>query len=189
MAQKDREKWDQKYADMPDLLIHRPPAKLVEEYYHTSAGKSVLDVACGGGRHTIFLSKRGFFVDAVDISPVALEKLALEANENVSIIEADLDTFTPQKQYDLVIMTNFLDRDLIERIKSSLKEGALFIIETYMQHPSNEKKDANPLFLLQPKELLEIFKDGYEVLAYEESDNETYEKNRMKKEAIAVRKC
>ena len=189
MAQKDREKWDKKFASMPELLAPREPAKAVKEHYHDSPGKLALDVACGGGRHTLFLSERGFSVDAVDISSVALEKLAKKVNANVSLHEADLDTYIPQKDYDIVVMTNFLDRDLIARIKATLKPQALFIIETYMDDARNEKKESNPDFLLAKKELLSLFNEGYEILAYDEFENESYEKYRMMKQAIVAKKC
>lgn len=188
MSQQDREKWNKKYLENEKFLSYRPVTPMVEEYYHKCGGKKVLDLACGAGRHTLFLSKRDYRVDAVDISDVALNHLRKQINENVTLIEEDLDTFIPPKEsYDLVIMTNFLDRDLISRAKESLKVGGLFIVETYMEDAENEKKGYNPDFLLQKNELKDIF-SSYELLTYDESWNETYEKHRMKKQAIVVRK-
>jgi len=110
MAEKDREKWDKKFTQKPDLLASRPPSKFVERYHKLCEGKRALDLACGGGRHTLFLSKQGFFVDGVDISSVALDKLSPKVGENVTLIEADLDRYEPKKDYyDLIVMTNFLD--------------------------------------------------------------------------------
>ena len=188
MSLEDKQKWNKKFAENEEYLTYRPPAPMVEEYYHKCGGKNVLDLACGTGRHTLFLSKRNYLVDAVDISDVALNHLKPQINENATLIEADLDTYTPKKeQYNLVIMTNYLDRDLISRAKESLKVGGTFIVETYMEDEANEKVGYNPAFLLQKEELKSIFSE-YELLAYEESRNETYEKRRMKKQAIAVRK-
>ncbi len=188
MSKQDRQKWNKKYSENEKFLSYRPAAQMVEEYFHKCGGKKVLDLACGAGRHTLFLSKRSFLVDAVDISDVALEHLRNQINENVTLIEEDLDSFVPQKEYyDFIIMTNFLDRALISRAKESLKVGGLFVIETYMEDEENEKEGYNPDFLLQKEELKHIFSE-YEILAYDESWNETYEKHRMKKQAITVRK-
>ena len=188
MAQKDKEKWNKKYQENETLLTYRSAAQMVEECYHKCGGKKVLDLACGTGRHALFLSKRDYEVDAVDISEVALNHLREQANEKVNVIEADLDSYTPDKEaYDLIIMTNFLDRDLIRRAKDAVNEGGLFIVETYMEDEANEKEDYNPEFLLQKEELKAIFSD-YKVLDYEESWNESYETYRMKKQAIVVRK-
>jgi SAM-dependent methyltransferase len=189
MSQQDKEKWNKKFSEHEEFLSHRPVAEFVERYYHQCGGKRVLDLACGAGRHTLFLSKRGYRVDAVDISDVALNYVASKANDNTTLIEEDLDTYMPKKEhYDLIIMTNFLDRSLIERAKEALKEGGIFVVETYMEDEKNEKEGYNPDFLLQDAELKDIFSQGYELLAYETFWNESYEKRRMKKQAIAVRK-
>ncbi len=190
MAHKDKEKWNRKFSDMPDLLAPRPPSELLVRFVHEVSGKKALDLACGGGRHTLFLQEQGFEVDAVDISEVALSGLASKVDPSkVRLIEADLDDFVPKRAgYDLIVKTNYLDRALIQRAKEALKKGGIFVIETYMEDPENEKKDSNPDFLLKVDELKQMFDTGVEILAYETFWNETYEKYRMKKAAIAVRK-
>ena len=189
MAEKDKLKWDEKYKQKPDLLEARPVSRFVEKYYDVCEGKQALDVACGSGRHTLFLSEKGFSVDSVDISSVALEKLSQQVNDSVNIIQADLDTFVPKREfYDLIVMTNFLDRDLIARCCDGLKDGGIFIIETYMEDDENEKKDSNPDFLLYEEELIRLFIAGYKRIDYDEFWNENYEKYRMKKQAIVVQK-
>ncbi len=189
MSQEDRKKWDEKYHDKPDLLDVRPPSKFVRNYHDRCEGKQALDLACGSGRHTLFLSEKGFLVDAVDISTVALEKLREKMGDSVTLIEADLDEYTPkQNHYDMIVMTNFLDRDLIARCYDALKDGGVFVIETYMEDDENEKQDSNPDFLLREDELVQVFYNGFKRLAYDEFWNEDFEKYRMKKQAIVVQK-
>ncbi len=189
MADKDREKWNNKYHSKPDLLSPRPASRFVIKYYDDCGGKQALDLACGSGRNALFLCEEGFFVDAVDISSIALASISRKKCDNINLIETDLDDYTPKKKYyDFIIMTNFLDRDLIERSKIGLKVGGIFIIETYMVDEKNEKKDSNSDFLLKAKELQTLFKDEFEILSYDEFWNETYEKYRMKKQAIVAKK-
>ncbi len=190
MAERDREKWNSKYRDMADLLAPRPPSAMVERFHKEAPGKRALDLACGAGRHTLFLARKGFHVDAVDISEVALDALREQTvGLDVDVMQADLDRFTPAPEsYDLIVKTNYLDRDLIERAKAALKPGAVFIVETYVADEANEKRDANPDFLLRKGELPEIFHEGFETLALETFWNEPHEKYRMKKAAIAVKK-
>jgi tellurite methyltransferase len=190
MSLKDKEKWDKKYTETAGLLAKRPPSELVSGYAGEAPGKHALDLACGGGRHSLFLAEKGFDVDAVDISTVALKALREKADlDRINIIEADLDTFAPEAgAYDLIVKTNFLDRDLIERSKAALTPGGIMIVETYMADEGNEKPDSNPDFLLQKEELLSLFDKGFTVLEYKEFWNEPHEKYRMKKQAIAVRK-
>ncbi len=190
MAAADREKWNRKYRDKPALLETRAPSAMLSKHLHSVSGTAALDLACGSGRHTLYLLDEGFCVDAVDISAVALEQLMQKTEGRpVKYIETDLDTFTPKSGlYDLAVMTNYLDRDLVRRTADSLKRGAIFFIETYMAHPENEKQDSNPDFLLQSGELPTLFDNSFEICEYAEYPNETYEMYRMMKQCIVVRK-
>jgi len=190
MSEKDRIKWNRKYHENPTLLEERPPSPLLEHALSEAKGTKAIDLACGSGRHTLFLAKHGFDVDAVDISSVALSALEKRIGTlSVTLIEEDLEHYTPQKErYDLAIISNYLDRELIMRTATVLKKDALFIVETYMEHPENEKKDSNPDFLLAPGELKELFANGFEILTYEAFWNEPYELYRMRKQGIVARK-
>jgi len=189
MSIKDKQKWDLKYKNTKELLKAREASKIVKLAIDYCSGKRALDLACGAGRNTIYLEQQGFKVDAVDISTVALEVLQSRVGKNVNIIEADLDTFEIKKdEYDLIVITNFLNRELIQKAKKALKQGGVIVVETYMQDKDNEKKDSNPDFLLQKDELPSMFKDGFGVLKYREFWNESYEKYRMKKASIIAKR-
>ena len=190
MALEDKIKWDKKYQENSDLLNIRPPSKILTKHINECSGNVALDLACGAGRNTIYLLEHGFRVDAVDISKVAIERLKSRVNSNnLNAIVADLDDFELGKDsYDLIVKTNFLDRALIKRAKKALKSGGIMVVETYMEDKDNQKKNSNPNFLLKKDELLEIFKEGFEVLEYKSFWNESFEKYRMKKAAIAVKK-
>lgn len=176
---------------MQGLLQRRPAGELLSDFSDNTPGKRALDLACGSGRHTLFLAEHGFEVDAVDISTVALDALRLVAPaDRVTIIEADLDTFVlANRTYDLIVKTNFLDRALIERAKTALTSGGVMIVETYMADARNERADANPDFLLADKELLTIFDTGFTLLDYREGWNSPHEKYRMRTQGIAVKKA
>ncbi len=189
MSEFDREKWNKKFETMPDLLAPREPSSLVKKFYTKAPGKKALDLACGGGRHTFFLSQKGFSVDSVDISKVALYKLKPKVDESlVNLIEHDLDSYAITKAYDFIVKTNYLDRALIDRAKQKLSLNGILVIETYMKDPKNEKKDSNPDFLLEKEELKTFFDDHFEILQYTEFWNESYEKYRMMKQGIAVKR-
>jgi len=65
--------------------------------YLSSVGKA-LDVACGNGRNSVFLAPKGFVVDAVDISKVAIDQLA-GTHPNINVICTDLDTWNIQPNH------------------------------------------------------------------------------------------
>jgi len=193
MSQKDQEKWDRKYLENPKLRQERPPVRWIKRFVPEEREGHALDLACGTGRNAVALARKGWRVEAVDLSPVALQMLT-EFAEATGVLDRidteliDLDAFVPEKQYDLILKTNYLDRDLIRRTLSALKSGGLYIVETYMEDPQNGKKDSNPDYLLKPGELRTIFSEGFEILHYEEFWNEGDEMYRMRKQAIVARK-
>lgn len=194
MSRSDHEKWTRKYEAKPQLLEFREPSALVARYALRGEGARALDLACGAGRNTLALAKEHYEVDAVDIAEAAVEAMMVTmmqygVQEYVAPICRDLDDFEVQADhYDLIVMTNYLDRGLIERCKTGLKKEGLFIVETYMVDETNEKKGSDLSNLLQPQELKEIFRDGFSVLEYAEFENEPHEIYRMKKQSIVVKK-
>jgi len=190
MAVDDKIKWDKKYKEHSELLAKREPSLAVVKHYKECSGNRALDLACGAGRNSLFLEEKGFYVDAVDISTLALEYLQERAKYNrINPIVADLDEFDlGEEKYDFIVKCNFLDRDLIGRAKKALKIGGLMVVETYIEDKENEKKNSNPDFLLKQDELLNIFKSGFEILEYKTFWNESFEKYRMKKASIVVKR-
>lgn len=189
MANKDKEKWNKKYKDTPKLLEARDPSRKLLDIIKYCKGNKALEIACGAGRNSIFLAKQDFKVIALDISEVALETLNKKKIANINTKIVDLDNFTPElNTYDLIVMTNFLDRDIIPSLKEALKKDGILFIETYMEDEENEKPNANPAFLLKKDELKIFFQDNFEILDYDEFFNETYELYRMKKQSITAKK-
>ena len=188
MSQKDKLKWDKKYQETTSLLKDREPSKNLKKIVEKTKGKKALDVASGAGRNSIYLANNGFDVEALDISSVALEVLNNKGFKNISCKLVDLDEYEiPKNNYDLIVMTNFLDRNLIPKLSNALKIDGVLFIETYMEDELNEKPSSNPDFLLKKDELKTFFDDAFEVLDYDEflNSDELY---KMKKQFIAIRK-
>jgi SAM-dependent methyltransferase len=189
MATKDKIKWDKKYQENSSLLKDRAISTKLEKIITQANVGVALDIACGVGRHSIYLAKLGFSVDAFDISQIAIDKLTQKNISNITTKTIDLEGFIPLvNHYDFIIMTNYLDRELIPYLARALKKDGLLFIETYMQHENNSKPMSNPSFMLQKEELKTFFDDKFEVLDYDEFDNEAYEMHTMRKQFIAVKK-
>jgi len=193
MSLADKQKWNEKFTKKSELLKPREASAHVQKYVTLARGRKALDLACGAGRHALYLESVGFEVDALDISEVAIDALKEIVDTNfltsLHVRVFDLDEFKPDKaDYDVIIMSNYLDRELIYRASRTLQVEGIFIIETYMDDSANEKKDSNKNSLLQPRELMNFFDDRFEVLHYAEFDNESYEIYRMKKQVIVVQK-
>ena len=188
MSQKDKLKWDKKYQETTSLLKDREPSENLKKIVEKTKGKKALDVASGAGRNSIYLANNGFDVEALDISSVALEVLNNKGFKNISCKLVDLDEYEiPKNNYDLIVMTNFLDRNLIPKLSIALKIDGVLFIETYMEDKLNEKASSNPDFLLKKDELKTFFDDNFELLVYDEFLN-SEELYKMKKQFIAIRK-
>lgn len=189
MAIEDKIKWNKKYQEKPSLLVARAHSKKLDMIFERLSKGYALDVACGTGRNCIAMAKKGFFVDAVDISHIALGHLNAHQIKNITTHLVDLDDYIPkQNGYDLIVMTNFLDRALIQRLPHALKLNGYILIETYMDDPINDKSASNPNYLLQKQELKSFFDESFEIVDYDEFENESFEMHTMKKQSIIVKK-
>ena len=184
MAQKDKEKWDSKHLTAP---IPDRPIELITNYAKFSEGKQALDIACGMGRHSKYLASEGFEVDALDISSTAIE--SLQSLEHIRAKEVDFDTYIlEENKYDLIVCTYFLQRSLFPQIEKALKEGGIFIYETYLYHPDNDKIPSNRTFLLKEGELELTFDDRYDLLHIREWWDEDYDRSKTMKGSMVAKK-
>ncbi len=194
MSKNDKQKWDEKYIKKSQLLNQREASANIQKYIKECSGNKALDLACGAGKNTLYLAKQGFIVDAIDIAEIALDTLNKYAKDNltqdlINTTLMDLDDFTPiSDTYNLIIMTNFLDRVIIEKAKKSLKKDGIFIVETYMKDEKNEKINSDEKNLLYKEELKDIFLPKFEIIFYNEFENEENEIYRMKKQVIVAKK-
>ncbi|RMD46092.1 MAG: methyltransferase domain-containing protein [Aquificota bacterium] len=162
---KDKEKWNEKY--LKEDFPWDSPSEIVEKFYRFAPEGKALDIACGLGRNSIFLAEKGFQVDAVDISDVALKKL--QGKKHINPIEADLDIYNIEKnRYSLIININYLNRRLFPQIKEGLINGGVLIFETFTLHEEEGfMHPKNRDFLLRKNELLHSFCDMY-IIYYQE---------------------
>lgn len=189
MAEKDKIKWNKKYKDNPSLLEARAPSKILQKYIKEVKGNKALEIACGAGRNSIFMAEKNFRVDAFDISHIAIKSLKEKQLNNINAQVVDLENYKlKENEYDLIVKTNYLDRNIISLLKKSLKKNGILLIETYMFDENYTNSMSNPDFLLKKNELKTFFDDSFEILEYDEFENETFELKRMKKQAIIVRK-
>ena len=159
-------KWDDKYIS-GTYQPRKEVSALIKAVASEENGehKRCLDIACGNGRNAVFLAKKGYDVDAVDVSKVALEMARKRADENnveVNWILSDLNIFQfVENEYDLIVVDFYLcGNDMIENIKKSLKIGGTIVYEHHLQTENevyrgpSENRDR-----LGSNELLEFFDD------------------------------
>ena len=139
----------------------------VRRWSHLVApGATVLDVACGTGRHVRWFAARGCKVTAIDRNATALEALRPIAGVHVADIEGAPWPLRGAR-FDAVVCTNYLWRPLLPTLVDAIAPGGVLIYETFAVGNESVGKPSNPDFLLRPGELLEAVR-GLRVVAYED---------------------
>jgi SAM-dependent methyltransferase len=132
-------------------------------------GGTVLDLACGRGRHVRLLLARGYRVVAVDRDVSGLGGPG--TNPGLEIVAADLETPTGwplgQRRFEGIVVTNYLHRPLLPAIVAALAPGGALIYETFAVGNERFGRPANPHHLLKPGELIEAVRGRLEIVAYE----------------------
>ena len=125
-----------------------PPSPWVQRWVGwIRPGGSVLDLACGSGRHARLLARLGFEVDAVDRAPGLFDK----PPPGVTLLGADLegDPWPYEgRRFDGIVVTNYLHRPLLPVLAGSLETGGLLVYETFARGNERFGKPSNPAFLL-----------------------------------------
>jgi 2-polyprenyl-3-methyl-5-hydroxy-6-metoxy-1,4-benzoquinol methylase len=180
VASGDAERWDARHGAVaaagpagpmpPDALRGR-------EHLLPVAGRA-LDVACGRGVVVVWLAERGFAVDAVDVSGVALATGAETAaragvGERVRWWAHDLEAGLPagcSGPYDVVVCQRFRDPALYPALAGLLAPGGLLVVTVL-----SEVDEGPGRFRARPGELLAAFGaagGGLTVLHHAEHDGE-----------------
>jgi SAM-dependent methyltransferase len=149
--------WDERYRrgehrnDAPHPFVVQCAAELVPG--------AALDLACGPGRHALWLAGHGWHVTAVDRSAEAiriLEEQASSNNVSVRCRIADLERgefVIEPEAYDLIVVCNYLQRDLFPTIRAGVRPGGTVIAVIPLVDENPEVKPMSPAYLLQPGEL------------------------------------
>ena len=102
----NREEWDRRY-ETAEYIWHADPNQFVAEHLGDLAPGTAIDLAAGEGRNAIWLAERGWRVNAVDFSEVALAKaqrLATDRGVEIETVVADVTNWEPASPVDLVVV-------------------------------------------------------------------------------------
>lgn len=132
------------------------------------AGGTVLDLACGGGRHARLLASLGYSVHAVDRDRDVVTNLA--GVSGITAHCADLEQGPwpfARRTFAGIVVTNYLHRPLFSRLLDAIAAPGVLIYETFAAGNERYGRPSNPDFLLQPGELLDQVRGRLTVVAYE----------------------
>ena len=130
----------------------------------------ILDLAGGSGRHTRFLTQKGFKLLLLD-NDIAKAK-DLQDVENIVLMEYDLEDGStlpfPKSSFQGVVVTNYLYRPIFPQLLNLLDDGGILIYETFAVGNEKYGRPTNPDYLLKSGELISLVSPQMRIIAYEE---------------------
>ncbi|MFM9944308.1 MAG: class I SAM-dependent methyltransferase [Bacteroidia bacterium] len=118
-------------ANFLDLLI---------EYLSPKENSKFLDLACGKGRHSIYLNNKGYNVVGTDLSPNSIECAKKYSSKTIQFIEHDMREPLTNYEFDFIVnlFTSFGyfknqedDKSVIKNVKRCLKPEGTFILDYF----------------------------------------------------------
>jgi 2-polyprenyl-3-methyl-5-hydroxy-6-metoxy-1,4-benzoquinol methylase len=116
--------------------------KNIVKYLNLDKDDSILDLACGKGRHSIFLNSLGFNVTGLDLSKNSIKEAKTRESSSLHFDVHDMrNLYSTQFEVVLNLFTSFgyFEKDIdnfkvIQTIKSSLKQNGIGVID-FMNSP------------------------------------------------------
>ena len=179
--------WNKRF-NTPDYIFGKAPNEYLQAQatLHLKQGDSVLCVADGEGRNSVWLAKQGMRVDAFDLSQIALNKAIALAKKEAAQVQFSLassdDCDWKPNHYDAVvgIFIQFADpvmrARLFAQMASTLKPGGMLIVQGYTPKQL-EFKTGGPSILehLYTEDMIRVLIDDLEIIdlcVYEKSLSE-----------------
>lgn len=141
--------YDLLYCDKQETELH---IQFLTKLFKKHRVRSVLDIACGTGRHAIGLKKRGYEVVGVDLGPAMIEYAAKRAGESgldIPFYVQDMRDIRLKKKFDaaIIMYTSFAylasNDDVLKALKSirgRIRKGGLLVIDTFFVWPKLAEK-------------------------------------------------
>ena len=109
----------------------------ITSFLELKANTHILDLACGKGRHSVFLNSLGYKVTGADLSENSIEFANTFANQNLSFVEHDMRNPLVNKYnaiFNLFTSFGYFEDDnedikVLQNIKNGLKENGIAVID------------------------------------------------------------
>lgn len=151
------------------------PSNLILEFIklnpELTKSATVLDIGCGGGRDAVFLSMQGFEVTAIEQKQQVISRAKSLAKNNQQQIEwltcdVNQTDCLPNKQFNIVVIIRYLNRDLIAWIKKHTPLGTFLVFQAFSEGVQTLGSPKNPKHIVQEHEFAENFgkSAGFEII-------------------------
>jgi len=156
---------------MKHQALAEPSPWVVKHLLLIKKGGRVLDLACGNGRHAIWIAQQGYQVDAIDRDFQAVSGMLDMDNINVLILDIEAGEWPgPRQRYDGIVVSRYLYRPLLTILPEMLNSGGVLIYETFMVGNERYGKPSNQNFLLSSEELLSVYSPLLSIISFEQGE-------------------
>lgn len=139
--------WDQPETLSPDRLTLEDIRQAQERYIDHLAGfipvgvKLILDVGCGIGGNSAYLTNKGFQVEALSPDSYQEETIRARFQGQLPFYHTKFEAFKPTKQYDLILQSEsacyIKIRPGFQKAREALTDGGYLLVSDYFVHQSN----------------------------------------------------
>jgi SAM-dependent methyltransferase len=133
-------------------------AAAIKELQGPDVGRRVLDLACGGGRHSRLLVAAGHQVLAVDRDVAGIT--ARGPHPRLEILAFNLENKRPwpfaTERFKGVLVTNYLYRPTLRATLGLVAPGGVLIYETFGVGNARHGRPSNPDYLARPGEIADM---------------------------------
>lgn len=162
--------WEKEYLSSERFAFGSPSLEVKAFSKLIPKNSRILDLGCGDGRNALYLAKKGFVVDCVDISENGIDKinkLSEEINVEINTFICDVKNFEYKEKYEMIIahgLLQFIDRQyqqsIIENIKQHTKENGFNIISVFTdEEPAPEDLKEIMVGVFKKGEIKEYYKN------------------------------
>ncbi|MCR8645166.1 class I SAM-dependent methyltransferase [Paenibacillus sp. N1-5-1-14] len=122
-------KWTEVFEALDEVPRYSVVSGIAQAFHESAA---ILDLGCGQGMIMKYVHQYGHYV-GVDFSEEALKLARHPTSDRCTFIQSDLEYFTPEEQFDLIIFNEILyyfdhPLDLLERYRTYLRPQGAFIL-------------------------------------------------------------
>ncbi|MGD9275898.1 MAG: class I SAM-dependent methyltransferase [Candidatus Pacearchaeota archaeon] len=131
-------KWERLYLEGKFKIDSFAPSKLVKGILkYQDKFDNVLDIRCGNGRNSVYLSKFSVKIDSIDkVDLDFLKQSPKSAKDKIRFYKKDIEKFNfEKKEYDLILMIRIIQyipkyklKKIFHNLSKVLKKNGLIII-------------------------------------------------------------
>ncbi|HLJ48976.1 MAG TPA: class I SAM-dependent methyltransferase [Bryobacteraceae bacterium] len=175
--------YDDGYRECPCFWGTEPGTfvQLLQQHLSAFSGLRILDAGCGEGKNAAFLARQGAFVDAVDLSDIAISNGRRHWQELSGLSWQIRDirrVELPREHYDVVVAYGLLHcmpsipelMDVLARLQNATRVSGHFVLCAF--NSRRQELDAHPGFaptLLSHADYLAAF-SGWQIVAASDTD-------------------